>query len=87
MSLANQALSYVVFRRDRARFEAEFPGLEIVEERPHSHVAFLASGGVNFRALAPAWAMGALEAVEDALRPLDRWLALQQLIVLRRRAA
>jgi SAM-dependent methyltransferase len=85
MSLANQALSYVVFRRDRALFEREFPELEIVVEKPHAHLAYLASGGVNFRALAPAWGMGAVLLAERMLAPLDGWLSLQQAIVLRRR--
>ena len=87
MSKANQALSFVVFRRDRALFEAEFPELEIVEERPHFHATYLASGGVNFRALVPTWGMGAVEFIERLLAPFDSVLCLQQAIVLRRRAA
>ena len=85
MSRANQALAYVVFRRDRARFAREFPELEIVAEQPYSHVTLLASGGVNFRALAPRWAMGALETLEGILGPMSGLLSLQQVIVLRRR--
>jgi SAM-dependent methyltransferase len=85
MSRANQALSHVVFRRDRAIFEAEFPQLEICLERPHSHLSYLLSGGVNFRSLAPAAASGAIEAVERALTPVAPLVALQQTIVLRKR--
>ena len=85
MSMANQALSYVVFRKDRARFEREFSALQIMIEQPYSHITLLASGGVNFRALVPEWAMGALETLERALEPLSAVLSLQQVIVLRRR--
>lgn len=85
MSLANQALSYVVLRRDRAVFETEFPELEIVVERPHTHLLYLLSGGVNYRALAPAWTAGAIEWLERALSPLAPLLALQQTICIRRR--
>jgi SAM-dependent methyltransferase len=86
MSLANQALSYVVFRRDRAVFAAEFPELEIVADRPHTHLLYLLSGGVNYRALAPAWSGAAIEWLERLLSPLAGVLALQHSIVIRRRA-
>lgn len=85
MSLANQALSYVVFRRDRKMFEAEFPELEIVAEQPHTHLLYLLSGGVNYRALAPSWSAAAIEWLDRALAPLAPLLALQQTIVIRRR--
>lgn len=82
----NQALSGVIFDRDRRLFEREYPELEIVLDRPHTHLSYLLSGGVNFRQLAPDWADGLVCAVEWALSPLNRWLALQHTIVLRKRA-
>jgi SAM-dependent methyltransferase len=87
MSNANQALSYVVFVRDRRRFEQEFPQLELVLDRPHTHLLYLLSGGVNFRQLAPDWSAPAVEWVERALGPLDRWLAIQHTVVLRKKRA
>lgn len=87
MTKANQALSYVIFVRDRERFEAEFPEWEVVSSTPHSHLAFVLSGGVNFRSLAPRWAVPLVLRLERMLRPLDRWLALQHTIVLRKRAS
>ena len=53
MSNANQALSYVVFAKDREIFEQEFPELELLVDRPHTHLRYLLSGGVNFRQLVP----------------------------------
>jgi SAM-dependent methyltransferase len=85
MSNANQALSYVVFVRDRRRFEQEFPQLELVLDRPHTQLSYLLSGGVNFRQLVPDRAVPAVEWVERALRPLDRWLAIQHTVVLRKK--
>ena len=81
---ANQALSYVVFTRDRARFEVAFPDLRILSQKPHTHLWYLASGGVNFRQLAPTWTTPLIRGVEFLLRPFNRWLALQHLIVLRK---
>jgi len=85
MSGANQALSYVVFQRDRAAFEAEFPKLTVAEVRPlTSAIRYLMSGGLNFRQLAPDWSMGGLRGLERALAPLAPLWALHHLIVLRR---
>jgi SAM-dependent methyltransferase len=85
MSNANQALSYVVFVRDRTRFAREFPELTLVVDRPHTHLWYVASGGVNFRQLVPTAAIPLLRAAEWALAPLAPWIALQHTIVLRRR--
>jgi SAM-dependent methyltransferase len=86
MQGANQALSYIVFQRDRRVFEREFPGLEIVEARPmSSYVRYLFSGGLNFRQLLPSFTAPAIRAIEPALIPLSGLLALYQVIVLRKR--
>lgn len=86
MNGANQALSYIVFRRDRQQFESRFPGLEIVHEEPcANHLKYLVSGGLNFRQLCPDWAAPLVTAAQRLLSPFDRWLALHHVIVLRRR--
>ena len=85
MSNANQALSYIVFTRDRGRFAALHPGLEVVEQRPHTQAAYLLSGGVNFRQLAPDFCTPAVLGLDTALSALNRLLALQHTIVLRKR--
>ena len=84
---ANQALSYIVFDRDRARFEQELPYLDLVEMFPlGNYPRYLLSGGLNFRQLVPSYTEPALRALESALAPARRVLALHHMIVLRRRA-
>jgi SAM-dependent methyltransferase len=83
---ANQALSYIVFVRDRKVFEREVPGLELIETFPlTNYVRYLLSGGLNFRQLAPTSADPALRALERALHPARRVLGLHHVVVLRRR--
>jgi SAM-dependent methyltransferase len=82
--VANQALSYIVFSRDRGKLLLEFPELELVGDYPHTHVWYLASGGVNFRQLVPDRLAGILEVAEHALSPLNRWISLLHTIVLRK---
>ena len=54
MNGANQALSYIVFVRDRAELERKHPSLEIVhEQRVGNYLKYIISGGLNFRQLLP----------------------------------
>jgi SAM-dependent methyltransferase len=85
---ANQALSYIVFDRDRARFERELPNLELVETFPlSSYLRYLLSGGLNFRQLVPSFTEPVLRRLEWMLTPARGALALHHVIVLRRRAS
>ena len=66
LSGANGALPWMVFERDRAKFEREFPSLKIREVAPFMPFRYLVSGGVSMRplmpeALYPVW--GAVEKV------------------------
>ena len=86
MTGANQAMSYIVFERDREEFERRFPGLELVSAEPlPNYVRYLLSGGLNFRQLVPDGATGLIKRIEWLLRPALGMLALHQIIVLRRR--
>ncbi|MBF8255975.1 MAG: Methyltransferase type 11 [Anaerolineales bacterium] len=85
LTSGNGALPWIVFHRDRATLETDFPAWELEEIRPMMPFRYLLSGGVSMRQLAPSWAFGSLAALERALDPfLDR-LAMFALIVLRRR--
>ena len=85
MNGANQALSYIVFERDRAEFEQRFPRLRIVhQETCDNYLMYLFSGGLNFRQLWPNWAMPLLSLIQRLLSPLSRWLALHHVVVIRK---
>lgn len=83
---ANQALSYIVFIRDRAQFTRDFPDLKIVHQQfCDNYLQYLYSGGLNFRQLLPDWALPALKLKEWLLTPLLPTLALHHIIVLRKK--
>lgn len=86
MNGANQALSTIIFKRDRKRFESQWPQLELEPvDLQHNYLRYLASGGVNFRSLLPAWSVPVLRVTEAVLVPLAPLFALHWMIVLRRR--
>ena len=85
MNGANQALSYIVFVRDRDRFAREHPRLRVVAREPLSnYVRYLVSGGLNFRQLLPDAAIGTLRLLERIASPVSSWLALHHIIVIKR---
>ena len=82
---ANQALSYVVLKRDRLQWEREFPELELLVDEPHTHMTYILSGGVNFRQLVPSGLGRLLAAVERKATFLNPLLALQHTLVIRKK--
>jgi len=85
MNGANQALSYIVFIRDRAEYERKHPSLKIVHQQlVENHLKYLLSGGLNFRQLLPDSCTGFVGALEKMLSPLNRWIALHHIIVIRK---
>ncbi|HEY0661757.1 MAG TPA: methyltransferase domain-containing protein [Lysobacter sp.] len=87
MSGANQALSFLVFDRDRERFRTTHPGLEIVHRDVlPSWPRYLVSGGLNFRSLLPGFMTTPLRWFEAMLSPLRSALGLHRVVVLRKHA-
>jgi SAM-dependent methyltransferase len=84
LSGANGALPWIIFERDRLKFEQEFPQWQIELIRLMMPFRYLLSGGISLRALAPGWSFGLWRQIENSL---DRWgnqLAMFAQIVLRR---
>jgi len=85
MNGANQALSYIIFVRDRAEFERKHPSLKIVHvQKVGNYLKYLLSGGLNFRQLLPDWMTGVVNVAEKLLWPLNHLLALHYVIVIKK---
>lgn len=85
MNGANQALSYIVFIRDRAQFELKHPSLKIVHQQlAGNYLKYLLSGGLNFRQLLPDSFIGFVSLLEKLISPINRWTALHHIIVIRK---
>lgn len=81
---SNQALSWMVLVRDRARFETKFPGLKIEQFGFTPWFTYLISGGVTMRDIIPHFLTGPLFGVEWLLTPLRPIFALHWHIRLRK---
>ena len=80
LSSANGALPWIVFHRDRAQFEKEFPGFSIEIVRPFMPIRYLVSGGFAWRSFTPGWSFPFWTMIEKVLQPLMRHLAMFALI-------
>lgn len=76
MSDANGAIPWIIFERDRKRFDKEFPNLVIKKFKPHTPFAYLLSGGLSKPQLIPTFTYPILEEFENFLKPLNRWLGM-----------
>ena len=70
LSQSNQALPWIVFVRDRARFEVRFPRLRIVRREPYGPFQYALSGGLAVRQLVPTVGWPLVRFAERLCRPL-----------------
>ncbi len=85
MSDANQALSHIVFYREKKFFNKKYPNLEIVEIRKiHSYFRYIISGGVNFKQLLPDIFIPIIRILEFLMKPISHFFCLHYLIVIKK---
>jgi SAM-dependent methyltransferase len=85
MSMANSALPWIVFKRDRRQFETLFPEWRIEKVHLQAPFRYLASGGVAYRSFMPGALYRAFTKCEEILQPwLQHW-AMFALVVLKRK--
>lgn len=82
LSSSNNALAWIIFERDRSRFEKEFPEWQIRAVKPFMPFRYLLSGGVSLRSFMPGWSFAFWRSIENLLQPWMRHLAMFALIVL-----
>jgi SAM-dependent methyltransferase len=76
LSDANTALPWIVFKRDRLKFEDDFPEWKVEKVLLDYPLTYLASGGLAFRGLLPESLFGVSRHVERASQPLMGLLAM-----------
>jgi SAM-dependent methyltransferase len=85
LSAANGALPWIVFERDRRKFESAFPCWEITCIRLHTPFAYLLSGGLSMRSLFPEGWFDAIKRLEKLLSPVMGTFAMFATIVMKKK--
>ena len=67
LSGANGALPWLVFRRDRKKYDNLFPMLRIKKIEPFMPISYMLSGGVSMRSLIPGFLYKPMRFIEGLL--------------------
>ncbi len=70
VSDSNTALPWIVFIRNRHKFEREFPHLSVLRHVPHTPFRFLLSGGISYKSPVPTFLLPLLRSIESLVSPL-----------------
>ncbi len=85
MSDANGALPWIVFYRDRKKFDKQFPHLKIRSITPHTPLRYLLSGGVSMKSLVPQSSFGLISAMEKLAKPFKNIFSMFATIVIEKK--
>lgn len=70
MEGANLAMGWVIFQRDRQKFQQMFPNLRIDRVSYNNFLLYFLSGGVSFRSFLPGFTLPLINLLESTVRPL-----------------
>lgn len=84
LTASNQALPWIVFKRDRKIYNQKFQEWKMTSMKLHSPIQYLLSGGISMRALWPDKLYSMLRLIEYLLVPLNRYIAMFATIILRK---
>ncbi len=84
LSGANSAIPWIVFDRDRKKFECRFPEWQINQIILHTPFCYLLSGGVSYKSFLPGICYKFCRKLENRMQPLNAFVAMFATIVLRR---
>lgn len=73
---SNMALAWIVFCRDRAKFEEKYPTLKIKYVKAHTPLLYILSGGFFTRWSVPGFTYAFFKGLEFILSPLNRYSGL-----------
>ncbi len=76
VSSANGALPYIVFIRDRNKYEKLFPFLKIKKIKIHTPFRYIISGGFSKKQLLPSFTYNMIKTIEFMLHPINKYIGM-----------
>lgn len=80
LSGANLSQAWIVFVRDKEKFEIEFPNLKLESIEPINPISYILGGGFTFPQILPNSAYKWVNTVENILKPLNKFSGMFYLI-------
>jgi len=84
MSGSNQALSYILLKRDKEIFNKKFPQFEIIRLKRFGFIRYFCTGGIWLKQKLPDFCFKFLKAIELLLKPLMPLLAIHHAFILKK---
>ena len=84
MIRSNQALSYLLLKRDKDEFKRIFPQLELIYQKPFGFIRYFFTGGVWLERKLPDFCFPIFEVFEEIISPLMFIFGLHHVFVLRK---
>jgi len=86
LSGANSALPWIVFYRDKKKFEKKFPNFKITRRETHTPFKYLLSGGFSFPQLLPNSFYFAVTTLERFLEPINKYIGMFYTITIQKQS-
>ena len=84
LSMANQALPWIVFKRDQEKFHQQCPQWQIKAIELDYPFCYLLSGGLAYRSFMPGFLFETWRAIENCLQPwMHTWAMFAKIVLLR----
>jgi ubiquinone/menaquinone biosynthesis C-methylase UbiE len=80
---SNQALSYILLKRDQKLFQQLYPQIDCVCDYPFGFMRYILTGGLWLKPKVPEFVFPILKGMEFVLRPLMPLLAIHHVFVLK----
>lgn len=83
MSGSNQALSYILLKRDKDSFINEFPNFEIKYQKPFNCLRYVATGGIWLKQKLPNFMFPVLKRIEGLMTPIMPIVGIHHIFVIK----
>lgn len=84
MTSSNQAMSYILLKRDRSKFNQLYPQFKLIRLKRMSFIRYMMTGGIWLKPKAPGWAFPILKYIEVLLTPLMPLFAIHHIFILKK---
>lgn len=86
LSMANNALPWILFERDRQRLLEAFPRLSFIDCYRHTFLIYFASGGLSYRSFLPSFTLPFIWVLERVGTTLFPQLGTEMTVVMEKKA-
>lgn len=84
LSGANSALPWIIFFRDKGKFQKKYENFRIIKLEAHTPFSYIISGGLTFPSFLPGFTYPLIRSIEFLLTPLNKYLGMFYTISLKK---